>query len=108
MGTKKGRKHFGKTIIDEVLRLRDEGKSHREISEYFGLESKDVIKKLLERHRKKERLIEAGLIPRKKGRPRKHEIQGEKFKDNKIKQLQMQNQLLRSFLSEAGRMWKLA
>ena len=48
-----------------------EGKTQREIAEYFGLRDKQAVKELLKRERRKERKLEAGILPRPKGRPRK-------------------------------------
>ena len=45
-------KHYGQTIICDVLKMRNEGRTNREIGEQLGL-SKVQIKKLLERYRKK-------------------------------------------------------
>lgn len=99
----KGQKHFGAAIIDQVLEMKHQGKTHREISEHFGFEDKGVIDRLITRYNSKQRQFEAGIAPRKKGRPRKSEINTEAAKDELIKQLQMENDLLRSFLSETGR-----
>lgn len=103
MGIKKGKPHFGEAIIEDVLKMSSEGKTHREISEFYGFENKKVIEKLLYRHRRKERLLKAGVQLHKKGRPRKNSIQTSSDKDNEIKQLKMENELLRSFLYEAER-----
>lgn len=103
MGTNKGRKHFGEVIIEEVLRFKAEGRTHREISEFYGFEGKHVIKELLKRHRRKQKMLEVGIVPRKKGRPKKINLLDEKGKDEELKRLKMENDLLRSFLSERGR-----
>lgn len=101
--TVKGRKHFGDAIIDEVLKMKNEGKSNSEICERFGLSSKRVIVQLINRYHRKQRLMMSGVLPRKIGRPRKSELATAQYQDNIIKQLKMENELLRSFLSEAGR-----
>ena len=59
--------------------------------------------KLMERQRRKERKIVMGYIPRPKGRPRKTPTSEEEKRNNEIVQLRMQVELLRNFLSEAGR-----
>jgi len=66
----------------------------------YGLEKKQ-LKQLLERQRRNARKIAAGYIPRPKGRPRKASASEEVKRNNEIVQLQMQ--VLRNFLSEAGR-----
>ena len=82
-----------------------EGKPQREVAEYYGFRDKQAVKRLLERERRKERKLAAGIHPRPKGRPRKdaapkdivskqaYEIQG----------LCMENKLLRDFLHFTGR-----
>lgn len=41
MAGKKGMKHFGDDIIEEVLQMKNEGKTNREISKYYGF--KDTL-----------------------------------------------------------------
>lgn len=101
--TNKGRKHYGNAIIEEVLQMVSEGKTQREISEYYGFKDKMVVRELIKRHNRKIRIIESGIIPRKIGRPRKSKLRTPEDKDRLIKQLKMENELLRSFLSDAGR-----
>lgn len=103
MAGKKGMKHFGADIIEEVLQMKSEGKTNREISEHIGFNDKYVIKRLISRYNRNQCQIEAGTLPRKRGRPRNTEPQAPDDKDRLIKQLQMENDLLRSFLSETGR-----
>lgn len=57
----------------------------------------------MHRHHAKERKLAAGYIPRPKGRPRKEPVSEEAKKYNEIVKLRMQVELLRNFLSEAGR-----
>ncbi len=103
MAGKKGMKHFGEVIIEEVKHMVEAGKTQREIAEHFGFENKLIIKNLLTRERKKQRTIENGILPRKKGRPRKNYTANNCEQDNEIKRLKMENDLLRSFLQSAGR-----
>lgn len=103
MAGKKGMKHYGEVIIEEVKHMVEAGKTQREIAEHFGFENKIIIKSLLNRERKKQRLIENGVLPRKKGRPRKNYLPNDCEKDNEIKRLKMENDLLRSFLQNTGR-----
>lgn len=106
MAGKKGIKHFGESIIGEVLKLKSEGKTNREISEHYGFPSPEIIKELLKRYNRKQRKLALGILPQKKGRPRKSDLMTKENKENKdyiINQLQMQNELLRSFLLETGR-----
>lgn len=99
----KGMKHFGKTILDEVKKMRDAGKTYREIAEYFNLRSSESVRELLKRDRRKEAKLEAGIIQRRRGRPPKEYVSTEADKDQEIKRLKMENELLRDFLRIAGR-----
>ena len=99
MSGQKGMKHFGQTIIDEVKKMREEGKTHREIAEYFNLRDSESVRKLLKRDRQKRTKLEAGIMPRRRGRPPKGYIST----DQEIKRLKMENELLRDFLQIAGK-----
>ena len=91
-----------KEIEDEIFALKESGKTNRAIAEDFGQELKQV-KWLINRHNKTERKKEYGILPKPKGRPRKDAFSQEEQKDRKIKQLEMENELLRDFLRLAGR-----
>lgn len=84
-------------LLPEVRRLKEEGKTYREIAEGLGLANKDVIINLLQRERKKEEKIKRGIFPRTKGRPQKESPEAE------LARLRMENQLLRDFLQLVGR-----
>lgn len=89
--------------LTEVVRTRHEqGETYAEIASDYGLEKKQ-LKQLMARRRRKERKIAAGYIPRPKGRPRKEAASEEVKRNNEIVQLRMQVEVLRNFLSEAGR-----
>lgn len=89
--------------LTEVVRTRHEqGETYAEIASDYGLEKKQ-LKQLMARRRRKERKIAAGYIPRPKGRPRKEPESEEVKRNNEIERLRMQVELLRNFLSEAGR-----
>ena len=88
-------------LAEEVFRRKTAGETNREIGERFGL-TKEQVKQLATRQRRKQRLIERGYIPRPKGRPRK-DAAGENIRQqNELIQLRMQVELLRNFLSEVG------
>ena len=89
-------------LAEEVFRRKEAGETHREIGEYFGL-TKEQVKGLVKRQRKKQRMVVNGYIPRPKGRPRKTEATEEVCRNNELVELRMQVELLRNFLSEAGR-----
>lgn len=88
-----------------MLEMLAQGKTQREVAEHFGFTDKYVVKGFVKRHRRKEERIEAGIMPRPKGRPRKDaaSIDINKEKDYEIKRLKMENELLRNFLSVVGR-----
>ena len=89
-------------LTEEVFRRKAAGETNREIGEHFGL-SKEQVKQLATRQRRKQRLIENGYIPRPKGRPRKDAAEESVRQQNELAQLRMQVELLRNFLSEVGR-----
>lgn len=89
-------------LSEEVFRRKAAGETNREIGEHFGL-SKEQIKELVKRQNRKRRLIANGYVPQPKGRPRKGQISEEQKRNNELVELRMQVELLRNFLSEAGR-----
>ena len=92
-------------LLPEIKGMLAEGKTQREVAEYYGFHEKQVVKSLLERERRKERRLEAGILPRPKGRPRKdaapRDITAEQAYE--IQRLRMENKLLRDFLRFTGR-----
>lgn len=92
-------------LIPEIEGMLAAGKTQREVAEYFGFKDKYVVKELLKRERRKERKLEAGILPRPKGRPRKdaspRDIVAEQAYE--IRRLRMENELLRDFLRFTGR-----
>ena len=95
-------KHYGHIIIEKVLSMKESGKTKKEIGEELGYTA-EQIKEVLKRHRRDARKMASGTPVKKKGRPRKRNELNEKDKDYRIKQLEMENELLRNFLSEFGR-----
>ena len=89
-------------LSDEVFRRKAAGETSREIGESYGLTLKQ-IKKLITRQNNKPKKIANGYVPRAKGRPRKHAADEETRRNNELIELRMQVELLRNFLSEAGR-----
>ena len=82
-----------------------EGKTQREVAEYYGFRDRQVVKKLLKRERAKQRKLEAGILPRPKGRPRKEAAPGDIVAEQayELRRLRMENKLLRDFLQFMGR-----
>ncbi len=98
---------------EEIMRLKEEGKTNREIGEILGFTRKQVVN-FNTRYNTKQRKIAGGIEIRKKGRPTKDYQVNEEDKiarlryiidrkDAKIKSLEMENELMRDFLSLTGR-----
>ena len=96
-------KHFREKNHKTCSAIEAEGKTNREISKYYEFKNKFVIKQLIARYNRKQRMLKAGIVPRRKGRPPKGYIVTSDEKGNKIKRLKMENALLRSFLQIVGR-----
>ena len=92
-------------LLPEIEAMIAEGKTQREVAEYFGFKDKYVVKRLLNRQREKRRKLEAGIVPRPKGRPRKDAAPRDVATEQayEIARLQMENKLLRDFLQFAER-----
>ena len=93
----------------EIFELKEQGLTYKQIGERFGIE-RIKIKKFFERHRVRQRKLEAGIALKKRGRPPRDYVVREEDKiaelkyiiarkEAKIKSLEMQNELMRDFLS---------
>ena len=93
----------------EIIRLLEEGKTLRQIGEKLGFTHKQM-RNFKTRYNQKQRKIAAGIAIKKKGRPAKDSVVTEEDKladlryklarkDARIKQLEMENELMRDFLS---------
>ena len=89
-------------ISEGILKMREEGKTRREIWEHFGL-NKRQLENFINRHNRKQKEMAYGIMPRKRGRPRKDETLSLHDTDRELKRLKMENELLRDFLHECGR-----
>ena len=87
-------------LLPEIEAMIAEGKTQCEVAENFGFKDKNVVKKLLHRQREKQRKLEAEIVPRPKGRPRKDIGRGDVVTEQayEIERLEMENKLLRDFL----------
>lgn len=92
-------------LLPEIEAMIAEEKTQREVAEYFGFKDKYVVKRLLDRQREKRRKLEAGIVPRPKGRPRKDAAPRDVATEQayEIARLRMENKLLRDFLQFAER-----
>ncbi len=93
----------------EILELRKEGLTRQEIANRLGLKFTQ-IKDFIKRYNQKQAKIEKGILPRKIGRPikkcaenKQNTISELKYvlarKEAKIRTLEMENELMRDFLS---------
>ena len=89
-------------LSGEVFRRKAAGETDRETAESYSLTLKQ-IKKLITRQNNKAKRIADGYVPRAKGHPRQNPANEETQRSNELAELRMQVELLRNFLSEAGR-----
>ena len=82
------------SIIEERAKT---GETYREIGASLGL-TREEVRGAMHRHHAKERKLSAGYITR-----RKEPANEEAKQRNELVKLRMQVELLRNFLSEAGR-----
>ena len=93
----------------EILELKAQGLTRKEIGAKLGF-TKEQVHNFIKRYNEKQRKLKAGVAIRAKGRPPKdYEITEDmkinelKYiiarKDSKIKRLEMENELMRDFLS---------
>ena len=90
-------------LLPEIKGMIAEGKSHREIEEHFGLTGERPIHHLLKQERRREKKLEAGVVQRPKGRPRKDGQAPKQNIETEVKRLRMENKLLRDFLQSIER-----
>ena len=88
----------------EILELRSQGMTLRQIGEKLGFTYKEM-RGFLSRYNRKQRKLAAGIPPKPKGRPRKGEVREPSIAEYKyeIERLKMENELLRDFLRSTGR-----
>ena len=90
-------------LSDEIFRLKEQGKTHREIGDLYGL-TKEQIKGFINRQNRKQRLLKQGYVPRPKGRPRKNSLDESTILQNELIELRMKVDVLQNFLCAIGRM----
>lgn len=97
----------------EILELKKQGLTKREIGNKFGF-SKEQIHNFISGYNRNQRKIAAGISLKRQGRPPKDYVIREEDKieelkyilarkEAKIKSLEMENELMRDFLSHAER-----
>ena len=93
----------------EILEQKSQGRTNREICEKFGFSIKE-LKNFITRYNNNQKKLEAGIELKRKGRPPKDYVVSEQDKvtelkyilarkEAKIKSLEMENELMRDFLS---------
>ena len=99
---------------NEILEMRQQGKTRKEICEKYGFSLRQV-KDFITRYNRKQKKLASGISVKPKGRPRKccselppsvkqlskvTQLQYElAMKERHIKRLEMENELMRDFLS---------
>lgn len=91
-----------KAVEAEIIRMREEGQTRQEIADALGLE-KMQIKNWISRHNREEKRLAAGIVPKRKGRPRRSGYTTIEECQYEIQRLKMENELLRDFLRFTGR-----
>ena len=84
-----------KELLPAIQEMVEQGKTQREIAEYYGFKDKLVVKRLLERARKKER-----TVPKVRSRRPAKTLQEYKYENKRLK---MEVELLRDFLLRTER-----
>ena len=83
-------------LLPSIKAMLKEGKTQREIAEYYGFKDKDVVRRLLQRERKKQN----EGVPKQRGRKPAKTLQEYKYENKRLK---MENELLRDFLQSTER-----
>ena len=85
-----------KELLPAIKAMVAEGKTQREIAEYYGFKDKEVVREALKRERRNVR-----QIPKTRGRKPVKTLQEYKYEN---KRLRMEVELLRDFLQSTERM----
>ena len=105
-----------KDYENEILKLKEIGLTKKEIGNQLGF-SKEQIHNFFSRYNRNQRKLAAGISLKRKGRPPKDYVVSEQGKvaelkyilarkEAKIKSLEMENELMRDFLSLTERKWE--
>ncbi len=97
------------TYEKEIIELKEKGLTRKEIGERLGFTA-EQIHEFTKRYNRKQRKLAAGIALKKRGRPPKDYVVSEEdkiaelryilaCKEAKIKSLEMENELMRDFLS---------
>ena len=91
-----------KAVETEIIKMRKAGRTRQEIADTLGLE-KVQIKNWISRYNREQARLAAGLLPKRRGRPRKSGYTTIEECQYEIRRLKMENELLRDFLQFTGR-----
>ena len=86
-----------KVIEAEIVEMRKAGRTRQEIADHFGLSEKRIVNWVM-RYNKELAKLSKGILPRKRGRPRKDGQPPHEDEATELKRPRMENQLLRDFL----------
>jgi len=89
------------SIEQTILQMRQQGSTSQEIANALKLDKKQ-IKNWINRFNRKQ--AKQSVLPKRKGRPRKHPITEPQAMALRIRELEREVDLYRSFLQAAGRM----
>ena len=90
-------------LSPQILAMREAGMSRKMIADELGLEPRQIENWINRRNRAKTK-ASLGIVPKRKGRPRKRTLSTTEEYEQEIARLQMENKLLRDFLQSTERM----
>ena len=90
-------------LSPQILAMREAGMSRKMIADELGLELRQIENWINRRNRAKTK-ASLGIVPKRKGRPRKRTLSTTEEYKQEIARLQMENKLLRDFLQSTERM----
>ena len=90
--SKRGYTHI-KEFVPAIKAMVAEGKTQREIAEYYGFKDSEVVREALKRDRRKAKKATVGIQPSPKGRPRKDGQPPKQDIQKEIERLRMENKL---------------
>ena len=91
-----------KALETEIIKMRKVGRTRQEIADTLGLE-KVQIKNWISRYNREQARLAAGLLRKRRGRPRKSGYSTIEECQYEIQRLKIENELLRDFLRFIGR-----
>lgn len=90
-----------KELEMKIFQLKEQGKTNKEIAEMLFLPNIKTVKNAINRYNRRKRQIPEAVT--KRGRPRKTSISLSREMELRIKQLEMENTILRNFLYSTER-----